>query len=294
MTKCKLCNSTNISVYYRGKIRKTLTPFTLTHEDVDIIKCNDCQVLFHDYQLPEHYYTSPEYRTSLESSNDIATHYQKHDGDVLQKLSCTGTDIFRGKVAADIGTGGGSFIDFLMGVADKTIAVEPNENFRKEMAKKGHATYDYVSSAINAGIHCDIVTSFDVIEHVADPLSWVKEIYDFLKPGGSFICATCNDYPLWLKYCSEKFTQKVVYLNVHPWIFTEDSLTYLFEKAGFQNIKIEQKMRYGISNFVHWLSQEKGIGHTKLPEFSETLDSVFRSEMIAKGLGDWLVVKAYK
>jgi hypothetical protein len=114
--KCKLCGSANTKIEYYGKLKTNLVPpLAQTEDETDVFKCNDCGVIWHNYVLPDNYYTSDAYRTMLENSNELEVHYRLHDREVLKKLSWTGTDIFRHKVVADIGAGGGCFIDFLLG-----------------------------------------------------------------------------------------------------------------------------------------------------------------------------------
>ncbi|MDR0643455.1 MAG: class I SAM-dependent methyltransferase [Treponema sp.] len=295
---CKLCGSVNVSVEYRGKLRVHLNPDSMTDDDVNVYRCDDCGVIWHEYKMPKDYYTSATYRTLIEGQNDVETHYRRFDYQTLEKLIWTGTDIYRHKTVADIGAGGGCFIDFLIGVAGKTIAIEPNEVFRKAMSQNGHTVYDYVSSALQRDGHSlrgsiDILTSFDVIEHIEDPKQWLRELYELLKPGGMIICGTPTDYPVLRKFRNNLF-DKVIFQISHPWIFSKQALQNVFSEAGFRKIQVEQKMHYGIGNFVNWLTNGTAKGDIRFDEFSDTLNVVWKSEMVSRGLGEYLLVKAVK
>jgi 2-polyprenyl-3-methyl-5-hydroxy-6-metoxy-1,4-benzoquinol methylase len=293
---CGICGSDNIGIEYHGQLKTNLIPpLTQTDESIDVFFCADCGVFWHKYKTPDNFYQSGEYRQTIENSNEIADYYARHDGGVLKKLQYTGTDIFRDKTVMDVGAGGGSFWDFIKGVAKTTIAVEPNETYRFAMKNRGvEAVFDYPSSALAdyRGV-IDIITSFDVIEHVEYPQEWINEIYALLKQGGTFICGTPTDYPLLRKFAKETF-EPFLFQVVHPWIFSEKSLHVLFKKAGFKNTQIEQKYHYGIGNFINWLQSGTAKGDIRFTEFSETLNEVFRAEMIASGMGEYLLVKAYK
>jgi ubiquinone/menaquinone biosynthesis C-methylase UbiE len=38
----------------------------------------------------------------------------------------------------------------------------------------------------------DVVTAFQFIEHISNPVDFIKEVYRILKPGGFFLCTTVN------------------------------------------------------------------------------------------------------
>jgi 2-polyprenyl-3-methyl-5-hydroxy-6-metoxy-1,4-benzoquinol methylase len=272
-----------------------------TPDETDVFHCGECGVMWHGYHLPANWYTSALYRETLEGDNSVENYYRIHDRDVVQKLSWTGTDIYRGNIVADIGAGGGSFLDFLLGVAKQTIAVEPNENYRAVMSKKGHAVYDYASSALQyiikpswgGGINPpDIITSFDVIEHVDDPLQFLRELHEWLASDGKVIIGTTNGHELLRKFAPDYVP--FFFQVSHPWMFTEKSLGKLVADVGFCDVRIEQKYRYGFGNFINWITEGKPRGHIRFPEFSDTLDVVFKQEMIAHGLADVLLVTAQK
>jgi SAM-dependent methyltransferase len=178
------------------------------------------------------------------------------------------------------------------------VAIEPNEIYRNAMSMKGHTVYDYTASALGVGGNLrngvDIVTSFDVIEHVDDPKQWVRELYELLKPGGGqVICGTPTDYPILRRFAKEVFNP-FIFQAVHPWIFSELALRNIFEEIEFREIQIEQKMHYGIGNFVNWLITGTAKGDIRFDKFSDTLNEVWKSELADKCLGEYLLLKAVK
>lgn len=58
-----------------------------------------------------------------------------YDKESLDKLTYTGTDIFRHKIVAGIGCGCGTFLAFLSGMVQEIIAIEPSEVYRSVMRK---------------------------------------------------------------------------------------------------------------------------------------------------------------
>lgn len=293
--ECKLCKSQNLIVTYNGHIRNGSFG-NLTQKEYNVYKCKDCGVIWHensecDY---EKYYESEVYRMTLEKESNIENYYSLHDKETLEKLTFTGTDIFRNKLVADIGCGGGSFLDFVQGVAKQTIAIEPSKIYRKTLEERHHITYAYSSNALNdfAG-EIDVITSFDVIEHVNNPFTFVDEVYKLLKPSGKIILGTPSDHPVLRELLNTEFEQ-FIFSFQHPWVFSESSLFLIFNKMGFKNICVEQKQKYGIGNMISWLMNHKPNGHVKYDFISETSNDLWKREIENKKLGDYLVVYAQK
>ena len=290
--KCKLCNGKKIKTIYNGLIRNGgLGKYTT--QNVPIYQCEDCKVIWHDNQFDnvQQYYESKEYREELEGSSEADKFYELHDKETLDKLSYTGTDIYRNKVVADIGCGCGAFLDFLKGASKEIIAVEPSEIYRKIMDKKGFQTYGYMSDALdNYENKLDVVTSFDVIEHVEDPKGFIKDIYRLLKEGGKAIIGTPTDAPIMRKLLGEIYEKKLLFSTQHLWIFSEKNLKLIAEQEGFSKVKVRYFQRYGIGNMMGWI-KDKEPGTAVSDEFiTETLDNVWKSQCSEKGLADYIVL----
>lgn len=86
----------------------------------------------------------------------------------------------------------------------------------------------------------DIVTMFDVIEHIPDVESYLKEdIFRILRPGGIFIFQTPNRRinPVFEMLRTKSFT---AYKEYHCSLQTPKSLKYILTEGGFTEIKIEK------------------------------------------------------
>ncbi|MDR2410309.1 MAG: class I SAM-dependent methyltransferase [Bacteroidales bacterium] len=289
MECCDICGSTKISITYHGSIR---TGPGRTERAYDMYCCSDCGTIWHENDIPEQYYESTQYRMELEGSEDIEDFYKRHDWESLDKFSYTGTDIFRNKIVADIGCGGGGWLDFLKGVAGITVAVEPSENYRKHLKEKGHVTYGYMKDVMNDyGGSIDVLTSFDVIEHVADPEDFVNDIFHLVNDTGKVIVGTPTDHPHLRELLGDDFNSFIFSVQ-HPWVFTERGLLLLFKKAGFQEIQIKKYMKYGLGNVFAWLQEGEPKGHISYPCISPTLNEAWKANLAETGYADYLVVYA--
>ena len=185
-------------------------------------------------------------------------------------------------------------IDFIRGSAKEVVGIEPSAIYQKGFRTKGIPVYSYANEAQAYQGKADIVVSWDVIEHVEDPLSFLKDISLLLKPGGKLIVGTPTEYPVLRLLLGEVFDRFIFQAN-HPWIFSEQSLVYMSKKIGIlDNIYVCQKFRYGIGNTFSWLKEQKPLGDVQYDFISETLNEVWKKEMLKKGMGEYLILTAEK
>lgn len=291
---CKICGCDNVKVIYCGPIKTGLLS-GYTKKEYEVFQCINCKAIWNHAQeeLTSEFYESEEYRNRIEGDSKLETYYEKHDGEVLDKLKITGTSIFRNKTVADIGCAGGSFLDYISCVAKNIIAIEPSRTYQEALKKKGYYAYQYAENAFDDWEEkCDVVSSFDVIEHVESPQEFADCIYKLCAPNGEIICGTPTDYPVLRAMLGTEF-DKFIFQVQHPWILSEKSLVILFEKAGFKNVKIEKVQKYGLGNLLAWLNEKRPRGNISYDFITDTMNRVYMQEM-AKLNPEYLVVKATK
>jgi 2-polyprenyl-3-methyl-5-hydroxy-6-metoxy-1,4-benzoquinol methylase len=102
----------------------------------------------------------------------------------------------------------------------------------------------------------DAVVSSHVLEHVPEPIGFLKECYRLLKPGGQLVFTTPNAG----SYGHQIFRSKWRGLEPprHLHLFTEDSLRYAAAIAGFQNIRCHATGRGGYALFASLMLKKHG------------------------------------
>ena len=293
--KCSICDG-EMKIIYNGIIRNGgLGKYT--EEKVCIYKCNDCEAIWHENKFADmdNYYESEKYRQSLEGGSEEKRFYELHDKETLDKLKYTGTDIFREKTVADIGCGAGAFLDFIVGVAREVVAIERSAAYRAIMKKKGFSVYPYAENALKKyGNKVDVITSFDVIEHVETPQEFLKEIYELLVHDGRAIIGTPTDAPMMRKLLGEIYEKKLLFSTQHLWIFSEKNLCMMAKKQGFKKVEFKYFQRYGIGNMLGWVRDKKSGTEFEDEFISATLDGVWRGQLCDKGMSDYIVMYLQK
>ncbi len=277
---CAICGGTNLDVLYRGPIR--IGRFgNFSREDHIVWKCTQCLAGFLPNTLgqSDQYYESQAYREEVDSGTDVADYFRLHDGEQAANLAVTGTSIFRDKIVADVGCGGGSFLDAVKGYARGAVAIEPSKIFRESLSQRGYASYPYAKDALldHRG-KVDVVTSFSVLEHVEKPLSFLKDMRDFLVPSGKVILSTPNADDALLEALPDGYPS-FFFRKAHLWYFNPQSLKGLMERAGFRQIRIIPRQRFGLSNFLRWMKDRSPQGHKRFEFVSEVLDASWKAEL---------------
>ena len=76
------------------------------------------------------------------------------------------------------------------------------------------------------GNKIDVITSFDVIEHVEEPTKFITDIFELLAEGGQAIIGTPTEAPVMRELLGEIFEKKLLFSTQHIWIFLKKFKTY--------------------------------------------------------------------
>ncbi|OIQ34380.1 MAG: bifunctional 3-demethylubiquinol 3-O-methyltransferase/2-polyprenyl-6-hydroxyphenol methylase [Roseobacter sp. MedPE-SWchi] len=155
----------------------------------------------------------------------------------------TDPEPFKGLRLLDIGCGGGLLCEPMARLGAEVTGADAaagNLPVARLHAEQTGLTIDYRHTTAEdmaaAGEQFDVVLNMEVVEHVADPLSYLTATKDLLKPGGLEICSTINRNPK--SYAMAIFGAEVVMRwlprGTHEWhkFITPDELCDLLSKAG--------------------------------------------------------------
>jgi 2-polyprenyl-6-hydroxyphenyl methylase/3-demethylubiquinone-9 3-methyltransferase len=154
---------------------------------------------------------------------------------------------FRGLRLLDIGCGGGLLSEPMARLGAEVVGADAaagNLPVARIHAEQSGLEIDYrhttAEALAEAGEQFDVVLNMEVVEHVADPLSYLTATQRLLKPGGLQICSTINRNPK--SYVMTIFGAEVVMRwlprGTHEWnkFITPDELFDLLGKAGLEPV----------------------------------------------------------
>lgn len=140
-----------------------------------------------------------------------------------------------GLTIGDIGAGFGIFLDELSRVrsGDRLVAIEPSPRQAELCRSLGlEAEASALETLRGYDGAFDILTAFELFEHLHDPGGFLKHVFRMLKPGGRFLITTLNGmgFDILLLWEQSRSLLPPVHLN----FFNTNSIATLMEKCGFE------------------------------------------------------------
>jgi SAM-dependent methyltransferase len=155
--------------------------------DPELWKCKDCQSAFVQNVLPE------DMARQLYSQGDSTSRWstvafeQHKPQEIIAELARLFTS---GKEHLDVGCSAGNLLDFAKERGCLTTGVDYSSTTRDFIERKGHAWFPSFE-ALEAKTF-DVITAFDLIEHLYDVRAFLQECRSRLRPGGRLVILTGN------------------------------------------------------------------------------------------------------
>jgi len=113
---------------------------------------------------------------------------------------------------------------------------------------------------IKKEIKFDLITAFHVFEHLAEPITILKNLSKLLTREGEIIIEVpSSDDALLTLYQNEEFSN-FTYWSQHLYLFNNKTMEDLIKKSRLKLNWIKQIQRYPLSNHLYWLSKGKPGG----------------------------------
>jgi len=289
--RCQVCGADAWTSVYVGPVRDG--GFGANRE-AEVRRCRGCGVdrLAESVCLDLRDYETSAYRDRLAQSHQIDKHRKEHDELARFTFEALWPLSLRGAAVADVGCGGGVFLDHVKGVAADLVAIEPNTQFADYLKARGYRWYPTAAEAMaDHGGRVDVAVSTQVIEHVEEPYAFLRDIFALLRPGGVAVVSTPNREDILMELLPEDFPS-FFYRTQHRWSFSAASLRGCAERAGLVCREVRGIHRYGMSNVLHWLKDGRPRGRKRLPPIDATMDKLWQGWLESVGKADNLFLIA--
>jgi SAM-dependent methyltransferase len=161
-------------------------------------------------------------------------------------------------------------------------------------------TKEYVNFAINKGLDVresldaipaesyDLIFMFHVLEHIHDPIEFLKEVKNKLSPTGKLIIEVPNVDDILVSIYKINNHLDFYWEIAHNYYFSKETLEKVLEKAGYR-YEMFPLQRYDLSNHMYWMLIGKpgGQGYfnaifpqSLLEEYEKTLKEKFLCDTI--------------
>jgi 2-polyprenyl-3-methyl-5-hydroxy-6-metoxy-1,4-benzoquinol methylase len=234
--------------------------------------------------FPQIDYSSAEYRVSVNGSAAIDTYFQLHDRQQPGYLGIIQPFLSRASTVVDCGAGGGAMLDCIHGMVSRTIAVEPLADWHASLRERGHVTY---GSMAECGCRergsVSVALSVHVIEHVIDPVAYLREIGDLLTPGGTALVFTPNLHDILMSLDFEHYAP-FFFREQHNYYFTAKGLEVLAGAAGLAVVRSGFYHDFPIANAFGWVANRVPAEHSNRDCFDASVDGFWKGYLESRGL----------
>ena len=151
----------------------------------------------------------------------------------------------------DVGCATGDFLTCAAAAADTVSGVELSSYAAEQARARGLdvAAADFLDATPPDG-SCDVVSMWDYIEHVRDPVANLDRAFQALVPGG-YVALSTGD----VSSLSARLTGRFWHLMIPPrhlYFFTPETLTRMLAAAGFGTVTITRPGKRVPLDFALW------------------------------------------
>ena len=253
-TKCLLCDSNeNTCVKFQQNFKDTdlnaeifSARRTTEHYHYRILECQTCGLVFSSPVLP--------FSIISQLYIDSKQNYDKETAYISKayiKYIKENDNFFKEKNAAlEIGCGNGFFLYELQKAGYETVrGVEPSEEAVSKAGRMKQNIFNgFFENATYAESSFDLITCFQTLDHLMNPLDILKKVFRLLKKGGIAYFIVHNEKGMQAKVFGEK---SPIYDVEHIYLFNKNTLSGLGKRSGFNVLKVfDVKNAYPLSYWI--------------------------------------------
>jgi 2-polyprenyl-3-methyl-5-hydroxy-6-metoxy-1,4-benzoquinol methylase len=291
--RCCVCNNEDINSI----------SFKYRKENFIVVECNKCSFIF----VPQYF----SKKISYEDYKDEKVLEQVRKGNNWLKIQ---RHLLRFKLIRkykpsgklfDLGTGWGHFLFTGKQLGYEVSGIEVSDTAYKYATEELKLPVEHINffdMGINKQAY-DLITMWDVLEHIPDADEVIKRCNLMLKDGGYVILQVPQIDSLFAKRLKENW-HMISYGHVN--YFSKDTIRKLFERHGFEVKKIKSSFEFKLF-LMYVLGKKKTSESDKQEYFNKTADKpmwmlkimvvahdVIYNIMSSLGIGDEMMVVAKK
>ena len=271
---CRNCNNKNIKLFHNK---------VWSIENGSVYRCENCELIFIDPMMSEEEekafyknYNEHVKKRGMTVENSIEE-FHKKSKDIAKERFKVVDKFFNNKKVLEIGSSTGAFLSLLKD-CDTNCCELASENLEYSKRFINGKAYNSIEDVKECDF--DIICMYHVFEHIRKPVEFLTICKSLLNKNGYVIIEVphSND-PLINLYNCEEF-KDFVFQPMHPMVYNEKSLDFVFEKSGFKKEEVIYHQRYGLDNHLSWFKNKKAGGDTILKELFSSQDQ-YKNKLVS-------------
>ena len=247
---CYLCGSTSCSRIHDA-IRYGLSPRPF--------RCDQCGFVFiHPRMSPEEEreFYDIKYRSNYEDQKPEDLWNESYPE--AEKRVFRFTSLFSVNAhLLEIGCASGFFLDAVKDNVKSVTGIELTKEYVKYARGRGIEVKESLEEI--PAESCDLIFMFHVLEHILDPIEFLKEVMKKLSPGGKLIIEVPNVDDILISTYKINKHLDFYWEIAHNYYFSKTTLGKVMESAGYR-YEIFPLQRYDLSNHMRWMLTGKPGG----------------------------------
>lgn len=282
---CYLCGSSKCSIVH-DTIRYNLSPRPF--------RCEECGFVFlHPKMSPD--IEKEFYENAYRSAYDKQTAeelWQESLPEVKKRVERF-VDLYRRDTRLlEIGCASGYFLSEVRNHVRSVTGVELTNEY-VQYAKSRGLDIKYSLDDVPDD-SCDLIFMFHVLEHVDDPIHYLKEVKEKLSGNGKLIIEVPNVEDILVSVYKIKPHLDFYWEIAHNYYFSKTTLGLVLEKAGYE-YEVFPLQRYDLSNHMSWMMTGKPGGQGRFNAvFSPALLDEYEKNLKQRFLCDTIYAIAKK
>lgn len=245
--RCNLCGADDVTLRFASTVqhRSDWRAFRCTHSGYGthppIVQCKRCGLIYTDPRPDGGHiletYAAVEDPLYIEEREGRVLTFEHH----LKPLEqITGPPA--GRPLLDVGAYTGVFVDIAARHGWDAWGLEPSRWAVEQARARGlYMMPGTLETADLPQAHFDVVTMWDVIEHLTDPRGALEQAYRLLKPRGLLVVHTIDIDSLFARLMGPRWPWL---MEMHIYYFSRRTLRSMLETCGFQVLSDRPQGRY--------------------------------------------------
>ncbi len=265
-------------------------------------RCASCDAIYlHPGLTPaeEHAFYAAEFESFMSSRSGVAggwnapeRHIAANQPTLERRLKYLREALpVRGRVL-EFGCSSGFMLHPLIAQGYDCVGIEPSGVFRGYLKSRKLACYESLQALAadrTAAGQFDVVMHFFVLEHVSDPLGFLRSQLELVRPGGKLVFEIPNAADALVTVYDVPAFERFYWSIAHHWYFTEKSLRYLLGQLGLP-FRIRLDQRYDLSNHMVWARDGKPGGMRRFTNaLGAELEEAYKQALVRSGHCDTLI-----